>query len=67
LQKELERFMRNPAHSLGPTGYGAYPPINVFEDQDGTVINPGTYQRWAAGGETAGDSLRAPSKTHAEQ
>ncbi len=38
LQQELERFIRNPAFSLGPSGYGAYPPINVFEDHDGTVI-----------------------------
>jgi len=38
LQQELERFSRNPAFSLGPSGYGAYPLINVFEDQDGTVI-----------------------------
>jgi HSP20 family protein len=38
LQQELERFSRNPAFSVGPSGYGAYPPINVFEDKDGTVI-----------------------------
>jgi HSP20 family protein len=38
LQQELERFTRNPAFSLGPSGYGAYPPINVLEDQEGTVI-----------------------------
>jgi HSP20 family protein len=38
LQQELQRFTRNPAFALGPSGYGAYPPINVFEDQDGTVI-----------------------------
>jgi HSP20 family protein len=38
LQQELERFIRNPAFSLGPSGHGAYPPLNVFEDQDGTVI-----------------------------
>ena len=38
LQQQLERFSRNPAFDLGPSGYGAYPPINVFEDQDGTVI-----------------------------
>ena len=38
LQRELERFIRNPAFSLGPSGSGAYPPINVFEDQEGTVI-----------------------------
>jgi HSP20 family protein len=38
LQQELERFTRNPAFDLGPSGYGAYPPINVFDGQDGTVI-----------------------------
>lgn len=38
LQQELERFTRNPGFDLGPSGYGAYPPINVFEDQGGTVI-----------------------------
>jgi HSP20 family protein len=38
LQRELERFIRNPAFTLGPSGYGAYPPINIFEDQGGTVI-----------------------------
>jgi HSP20 family protein len=38
LQQELERFTRNPAFTLGPSGYGGYPPINVFEDQEGTVI-----------------------------
>lgn len=38
LQQQLERFSRNPAFDLGPSGYGAYPPINVFEDPDGTVI-----------------------------
>jgi HSP20 family protein len=38
LQQELERFTRNPSFSLGPSGYGAYPPVNVFEDSEGTVI-----------------------------
>jgi HSP20 family protein len=38
LQQELERFTRNPAFDLGPSGYGAYPPINLFEDQDGNVV-----------------------------
>jgi len=38
LQQELERFIRNPAFNLGPSGYGAYPPINIFEDREGTVI-----------------------------
>jgi HSP20 family protein len=38
LQRELERFLRNPAFSQGLSGYGAYPPINVFEDKGGAVI-----------------------------
>ena len=38
LQRELDRFLRNPAISLGLSGQGAYPPINVFEGADGTVI-----------------------------
>jgi HSP20 family protein len=38
LQQELERFTRNPAFDLGPSGYGAYPPINIFEDREGMVI-----------------------------
>lgn len=38
LQRELERFLRNPSISLGLSGYGAYPPINVFEDKGGAVI-----------------------------
>jgi HSP20 family protein len=38
LQQELERFTHNPAFSLGPSGYGAYPPVNVFENPEGTVI-----------------------------
>jgi HSP20 family protein len=38
LQQELERFTRNPAFSLGPSGYGAYPPVNIFENSEGSVI-----------------------------
>jgi HSP20 family protein len=38
LQRELERFLRNPAMSLGPSGQGTYPPINVFDSGEGTVI-----------------------------
>jgi HSP20 family protein len=38
LQQELERFTRNPAFSLGPSGYGAYPPVNIFENSEGTMI-----------------------------
>ena len=38
LQRELERFLHNPAISLGLSGYGAYPPINVFKDTPGAVI-----------------------------
>ena len=38
VQRELERFLRNPSFSLGPSGYGAFPPVNIFEDSDGIVI-----------------------------
>jgi hypothetical protein len=27
LQEELERFMRNPTFAMGPSGFGAYPPV----------------------------------------
>jgi HSP20 family protein len=38
LQQELQRFQRNPAFSLGPSGYGAYPPVNIFDDGEGMVV-----------------------------
>jgi HSP20 family protein len=38
LQDQLERFMRNPAFAMGPSGSGAYPPINIFESPEGALI-----------------------------
>jgi HSP20 family protein len=38
LQQEVARFLRNPAFSLGPSGYGAFPPVNIFDDGEGLVI-----------------------------
>jgi len=38
LQSEIDRFFRNPAFSLGPSGYGAYPLVNIFEEPEGVVI-----------------------------
>jgi HSP20 family protein len=38
LQSELERFLRNPGFNLGLSGYGAYPPLNIFDDGDGIVV-----------------------------
>jgi HSP20 family protein len=38
LQGELERFMRNPAFATGVSGYGAYPPINIFDSTEGAVV-----------------------------
>ena len=38
LQRELERFLGHPAISLGLSGQGAFPPINVFDDGEGVVI-----------------------------
>ena len=38
LQGELGRVLRNPAYNLGLSGYGAYPPINIFDDGEGLAI-----------------------------
>jgi HSP20 family protein len=38
LQQELDRFQRNPGYSLGPSGYGAFPSVNLFEGRDGMVV-----------------------------
>ncbi len=38
LQDELERFMRNPAFLMGPSGLGAYPPVNIFDSAEGALI-----------------------------
>jgi HSP20 family protein len=38
LQGELERFMRNPAFGTGLSGYGVFPPINIFDSIEGAVV-----------------------------
>ena len=38
LQGELERFMRNPALRTGLSGYGVFPPINIFDSTEGAVV-----------------------------
>ncbi len=38
LQEELERYMRNPAFAMGPSGSGAYPPVNIFDSPEGGLI-----------------------------
>jgi len=38
LQDELERFMRNPAFAASVSGYGVYPPVNIFESAEGAVV-----------------------------
>jgi|SRR5262249_10004215 len=38
LQEELERFMRNPTFAMGPSGSGAYPPVNIFDSPEGALI-----------------------------
>ncbi|HEX4209473.1 MAG TPA: Hsp20/alpha crystallin family protein [Candidatus Binataceae bacterium] len=38
LQNELDRFLRNPSFNLGISGHGAYPPVNIFDDQEGVVL-----------------------------
>jgi HSP20 family protein len=38
LQTELERYLRNPAISLGLSGPGDFPPVTIFDDGDGIVV-----------------------------
>ena len=38
LQSELDRFLRNPDFSLGPSGRGAFPPLNIFENKDFLMV-----------------------------
>jgi len=38
LQRELERAFQSPFGSLGPSGRGVFPPVNVFSDRDGYVV-----------------------------
>jgi HSP20 family protein len=38
LQEELERFRRNPEWSTGLSGFGAFPPVNIFDSQAGAMI-----------------------------
>jgi HSP20 family molecular chaperone IbpA len=38
LQEELERFMRNPAFAMGPSGFGTYPPVNIFDSPEGALV-----------------------------
>jgi len=38
LQDELNRFMRNPAFGTGLSGFGAYPPVNIFDSPEGAMI-----------------------------
>jgi HSP20 family protein len=49
LQQELERHLRNPSFHLGISAYGAFPPVNIFDDGEGVAvfaelpgIDPGT-------------------------
>lgn len=38
LQNELSRFMRNPSFGSGISGFGAYPPVNMFDSEEGAVV-----------------------------
>ncbi|HZP45680.1 MAG TPA: Hsp20/alpha crystallin family protein [Candidatus Binataceae bacterium] len=38
LQNELARFMRNPSFGSGLSGVGAYPPVNIFESDEGAMV-----------------------------
>jgi HSP20 family protein len=40
LQRELDRLLANPGQglSLGPSGRGVFPPVNIFEDREGGFV-----------------------------
>jgi HSP20 family protein len=39
LQQELDRFQRNPGFSLGPSGHGAFPAVNLLQERgEGLVV-----------------------------
>jgi len=38
LQSDLERFLRNPAYQLGVSGFGGFPPVNIFDTGDGVAV-----------------------------
>ena len=38
LQNELQRYLRNPAIRLGVSGPSYFPPVNIFDDEDGIVV-----------------------------
>jgi HSP20 family protein len=38
LQNELDRALRSPDVNLGLSGPGAYPPINLFESEEGLML-----------------------------
>ena len=40
-QSEIDHLLRNPAESFlaGPSGRGAYPPVNVFRGPEGLVVH----------------------------
>jgi HSP20 family protein len=38
LQEELDRFLRNPSFGMGPSGFGAFPPVNIFDSPEGALV-----------------------------
>lgn len=38
LQNELQRFLNNPAFSLGLSGPSTYPPVNIFEEDGEAMV-----------------------------
>lgn len=38
LQEELDRFFGKPPYDLGLTGPNVFPPVNVFTDKEGLVV-----------------------------
>ena len=38
LQEKIDQFMRNPAFGLGLSGFGGYPPVNIFDSPEGALV-----------------------------
>jgi HSP20 family protein len=68
LQEELDRFFGKPPFDLGLTGPNVFPPINVFTDQEGWVVQaevpgvkPGELQVQVENGRLAISGERTPA------
>ena len=67
LQQELDRFQRNPGVSLGPSGHGAFPPVNLFRGPRGNGCDCRAARRRNRGAQGDGRRQNAHYKRRASQ